>query len=91
MTWRAASARPYYAANRRKMIQLGVVQAVKKLEADGASGASVSDGGDGGREAGTPATKKRKKELKVGLADIACHVIDTHFDEPSFREVHGII
>jgi hypothetical protein len=91
MTWRAASARPYSAENRRKMIHLGVVQAVKDLAADGASGASGSDGGDGGREAGTLATKKRKKEPKVGLAAIARHVIDTHFDEPSFREVHGII
>jgi len=67
------------------MIQLGVVQAVKDLEADGASGS----GGDGGREAGTPATKKRKKEPKVGLADIDCHVIDTH-SEPSFHEFNGI-
>jgi hypothetical protein len=69
------------------MIQLGVVQAVKDLVAvaDGASG------GDGGREAGTPATKKRKKEPKVGLADIARHVIDTRFNEPSFLELQGIL
>jgi len=69
------------------MIELGVVQAVEDLAADGASGS----GGGGGREAGTPATKKRKKEPKVGLADIARHVIDTHFDEPLFLELHRIL
>jgi len=42
------------------MIELGVVQAAKDVAADIADGS-----GGGGREAGTPATKKRKKEPKV--------------------------
>jgi hypothetical protein len=56
------------------MIELGVVQADENLAADSASGSS----GGGGREAGTAAPKKRKKEPKVGLADYARHVINTH-------------
>jgi len=38
------------------MIQLGVVQAVKDLAADGADGGASGSGGGDGREAGTPAT-----------------------------------
>jgi len=90
MTWRAISAWPWLKENRRKMIQLGVVQAVKDLAADGADGDASGSGGGGGREAGTPATKKRKKEPNVGLADIARHVINTHF-EPSFLELNGTL
>jgi len=83
----SVSARPYSVENRRKMIQLGVVQAVKDLAADGADGDASGSAGAGGREAGTPATKK---EPKVGLADIVCHVIDRHF-EPWFLEFNGML
>jgi hypothetical protein len=90
MTRRAISAWPWLKENRRKMVQLGVVQAAKDVAVDIADGGASGSGGGGGREAGTPATKKRKKEPKVGLADIARHVIDTHC-EPSFLEFNDIL
>jgi hypothetical protein len=73
------------------MIQLGVVQAVKDLAADGASGDASGSGGADGREAGIPATKKRKKELKVGLADIDCHVINIHFKPSSVSSMASCV